>query len=489
MLKTPVYFKTPRFLWLSLYVCLTFLSLFQARWAMASTYGFDETCYIEYFHRFLGEPFPACYSKSLFWGVALAWWPIGLVLKAFSRLVGIPFTQLTIPMIGLVSFIQWALSLFVIDRTLMDLAKKQGRKEFHSSLWTFFILLSIPVTHYTFRWNFYAHATELLLVSLTFYFLVNQKYKLSLFFALWTFMTRLNDIPLIVIVLCAIGERFEQVVLSRRQKIAIWSFAGICSAPIIIKFWRICFVTGYNGYYLADIIKSLNLTGLKLGVLSPYHGLLWHDSFWFFSIFYFMTQLKHLSKTQLAILGWQWVLFVIHVSQFIFWGFSENRLFIGSYIGVFISLFMYWPKMSRLTQKLWLGCIGISAFWRTWYFIAATAPGLRAWSETTGQKEVTFLSAVIQMIWSPRKTLEITAGLSPMGFSLFSLGRKLPVFSKYHEFTKYSLEGYSLWLLTLFTFAGLFFFVLISWCLWKQRKLNAKNSVLNYFELQKESEQ
>jgi SAM-dependent methyltransferase len=451
MLKKTPSFNNSRVLWLGVYSSLSFLILFQARWAMTATYGFDESCYLEYLHKFLNEPFPACYSKSLFWGVALTWWPVGLLAKLSSKFLNIPFTELVLPLIGLFSFVQWVASLLILDKTVVIAAKKEGCKEAWPSFWTFLALLTLPVTNYVFRWNFFSHAGELLLVSLTFYFVVSERYKLALFFAAWTFATRLNDIPLVFVVLCAIWDRFNQKLISNKYKQILFLLAVICFLPVFYKFWRICFVTGYNGFFLSDVIKAISWDGIKKGILNPYHGLVWHDFMWFCSILYFVTQLKELSKTQIAILFWQLVLFGIHVSQFIFWGYSENRLFIGSYIGLFINLALHWPKMSVWAKRFYASIVGLTAFWRTWYFVAATSPGLKYWSEHSGQKDQPFIIAVVQMLMRPGKTLEITSGLSPVGFSLFSWAKNSAYFSQYSDFSKYSLNGASLIILSLFT--------------------------------------
>jgi SAM-dependent methyltransferase len=470
MLKKISSFKNPRVLWLSVYSCLAFLVLFQARWAMTATYGFDESCYLEYLHKFLNEPFPSCYSKSLFWGVALTWWPIGLFAKLSSKLFNIPFTELALPLIGLFSFVQWVASLFILDKTVILAAEKEGRTEVWPSYWTFLALLTLPVTNYVFRWNFFSHAGELLLVSLTFYFLVSERTKLALFFAAWTFATRLNDIPIVFVVLCSIWDRFNQKHITKKYKQILIMIAVVCFLPVFYKFWRICFVTGYNGFFLSDVIKAVSWDGIKKGILNPYHGLVWHDFMWFCSILYLATQLKKLSKTQIAIWLWQMVLFGIHVSQFIFWGYSENRLFIGSYIGLFFNLALYWPKMSALARRFCATCVGLTAFWRTWYFVAATAPGLKYWSEYTGQKDQPFIIATVQMLMRPGKTLEITTGLSPLGFSLFSWGKSSAHFARYSDFSKYSLNGFSLIALSVFTVGSLLIFAASVISLFKFRK-------------------
>jgi hypothetical protein len=443
--------RNPRFLWLTFYSGLSFLILFQGRWAVTSSFGFDESCYLEYFHNFLAEPFPACYSRSLFWGVALTWWPIGLLVKFCSKIFSVPFTALALPVIGLFSYVQWVLSLFVIDRVCLIVTQNQGASRIPSPHFVSIAFLTLPVIQYVFRWNFFSHAAELFLVSLMFYFLVQRKYFTALFFSAWVFATRLNDVSVILVSIGALLDHNKTLLVGRSQRRVLFGTLGLCVFFVGVKFWRICFVTGYNGFYLADVLRSLKWEGVKGGFLNPFHGLLWFDFFWLFSIVYFTVNIRKLPRMQQAICIWQWSLVLIHVTQFVFWGYSENRLFIGSYLGTLFNLILFWPQMSNYVRKLFLLLMGGAAFMRVWYFIAATAPGLKYWVEVLGNRDSNFLLSTIKMLLRPGKTLEITAGLSPIGFSLFSWGKDWEIFSRYHSYSEYVISQPALSMLTVFT--------------------------------------
>ena len=449
--------RIPSALWVL--SALSFLVLFQGRWAVAPVYGFDESCYIEYLHHFLQESFPACYSKSHFWGASLTWIFPGFLAKLLSPLTGIPFTELAIPLIGLTSFLQWVASFFILYRTWGILKTQQPNLPNPSVSWVWIALLAAPLTPYVFRWNFFSHAAEAFLVSLTFYFLVKNKWVLAFLFAGWTFATRLNDIAILLIVGLAWISKPNEKRDPLNNKI-LFSALVVVAVPVLFKLWRVCFVTGYNGFYLSHVLKAFNGTGFKNGLLDHHHGLLWHDFLWLITLPYFILRLKKSSRLEWGLVLWQVSCLFIHSSQFIFWGFSENRLLIGSYLGVFLHLLILWPQMKPFTQKFWAASLSLAAFWRTWYFLAATAPGLRYWEQITRQKEVNPVVAAFQMLAHPIKTMEITAGLSPIGFSIFSLAKEMAFFQKYQEFQKYALSGSSLFALSFFTFLTLLF---IAW--------------------------
>lgn len=451
MQKLIRYLKETRTLSLLILASLSYLVFFQGRWAVALNTGYDESCYLNYVHQFWGESYPGCIFKGYFWGVALTWWPLGIFAKLFAPLFQVSFTELIVPLIGILGFLQWTVSLLLIDEIVQWMAKKTGDPNRWGSVWSYLLLMATPVSPYVFRSNFLTHAAELFLVTLTVYFLTKEKYKTSLFFAAWTFATRLNDVVLIFIVFAFLWDKFKIISLSKKQKTIFISIGVACVIPMIIKIYDICFVTGYNGFNLTHVLGGLKWEGVVKGIKEPVHGLLWHDTLWLFSLFYFAFRIHKLSKTQTVILGWQVMLFAIHSSQYIYWGYSENRLFVGSYLTLFFSLGLLWPSLSVRAQKLWGISIALTAFWRTWYFIAATAPGLRYWSEVLGHKNQEFIVSALHMLINPFKTIEITAGLSPIGFSFFSWFKDLPQFAKYQEFAKYSLNGAALWILTLFT--------------------------------------
>jgi len=440
-----------RLLWLTFYGGLSFLIFFQARWAITATFGFDESCYLEYFHKFLAEPFPVCYSKSLFWGSVLTWWPIGLLVKACSKIFSVPFTVLALPVIGLFSYLQWVLSLLIIDRVCLKVTQNWGSSRIPSPHIVFITFLTLPVIQYVFRWNFFSHAAELFLVSFMFYFLVHHKYFIALFFCVWIFATRLNDAFVILVPIGALLDHNKILLLGKVKRRVLLGILALGVLFVGFKLWRICFVTGYNGFYLADVIRSLKWEGIKGGLLNPFHGLLWFDFFWLFSIVYFTVNIRKLSRMQQAICIWQWSLVFIHATQFVFWGYSENRLFIGSYLGTLLNLVLFWPQISNSSRKLFVFFIGGAAFMRVWYFVAATAPGLKYWAEVLGNQDSSFLVSTIKMLLRPAKTLEITAGLSPIGFTMFSWGKNWEVFSKYRSYVDYAISQPALSFLTVFT--------------------------------------
>ncbi len=407
----------------------------------------DESCYLEFFHRFVGEEFPICFTRTSFWGASLSWVPAYLLIKPLSVITRYPFTDWALPIVGILSYLQWCASLFLMDKILVRASQDQQVPE-PSCLWTLALLLCVPATKYAFHFNFMTHSAEVLMIVFLFFFLQRGKIGWMMLFVVWLLVTRLNDVFVLLIPFAVVLERAST--LSRKTVWALSAGSVLVVSVGSVVLYRAAFVNGYVGFFLPDVIKAIQLTGLREFFFNHSYGAFWHDVPWLFLLGSFSIRFLKINWIARAVLIWMVGVLILSTSARILGGNSEERFLIGSYLAAIFVTIGELPKMPNWYQKFFHRLVFPWAIWHSYYYYVTHPSNLKFVFEKTGIRDFYPLSA-LGLLAYPWQIIKSGLALSPLGFLAFSWAPDLSIFSQLSAYRQDTLKGPALFILTLST--------------------------------------
>lgn len=432
---------------LTFWALVSFLFLFQGRWAFSNAFGHDESCYLEYLHRMVGESFPGCYSRSHFWGVSLTWIPAGLISKAISLIAGISFKSVVLPLIGLTSYLQWVGALFILDKVFQRLTEGSALR--WQPAFTVLLLFATPATYFSFRTTYFSHSAELILMSGFLYAITYRRYFLAAVAGSWVFLTRLNDLFVLGMLLVVALEFMKERKVSKVASHGLFALMAVLFVGCSVMFYRIAFVTGYNGYLLSNVLGSVEWKGLEITLFHVSHGILTQHLLWLALFLYLACKFPTLDWMERMVWLGQASQLLLYVSLSVFWGFSESRYLLASYLGAFWILARHWNSLGERV-RLVFGTLGVmSAVWNLWFYLTAIPPVIRSGRYLLSDVQSSDSEIAMALLLHPIYTILALVGLSPIGFSFYSWFPDLGVFQKFSAFRVYALTGSARMVLTI----------------------------------------
>ncbi len=422
--------------WLA--VSAVFLVFFRARSAFTISGQFDDVCYVEWLYRLLGLPFGAtCYADFYLPGPALFWLPGGWLAVLAAKLSGTSPDAWIPIFIGLTAFACWAASLHFIDRIVQHFRPEASLLE------ALGYLMAIPVLYYCTSRSCMAHAPEIFLASATVLLLLRERVWLALTLAFWLSFVRVNDAPMIFVVLARAWDLHPDGKFRKR----LATLAAVLALPLA---W-FAFVKGYGGAdYLHRILAEITPSEIARTFLERRDGLLWSGPWWIAVWVLGLFQFRKLSWMSRMAIAWMFLLLLVCIG----WTTSGGNLFyrylIGTYPLAIVVLLEIWPTLSVCAQRLFQGLLVYEAFYLT-IVTWLNASRFQNLFETLGSASGL---GWVKALFSP----VLLVGVSPPGLSLFSIaGEKLTrVFSIPPP--DYTVQGPALWTLCTLSLVGIALF-------------------------------
>jgi hypothetical protein len=195
-----------------------------------------------------------------------------------------------------------------------------------------------------------SHAPELLFSTLTLYFLVQNQLGWSVFFATATTLTRINDFPILLMVLVhwldAHAQRSGGWRRFLKERSAYWI---VLAAALCIPFLRIILSSGYQGAYrFQDVVADIRWNHLLPALVGYQAGLLWSEPWWLFCFAIGLWHVRALSNTSRVVLFWMALHLVIAAA----WGGPAGpyyRYFVGTTLG---AMFLHAELWNRLPSRV-----------------------------------------------------------------------------------------------------------------------------------------
>lgn len=419
-----------------------FLLFFRARSAFTISGQYDDVCYVQWLYRLLGVSFSqTCYADFYLPGPALFWFPGGVLALITARLSGTSVDAWIPIFIGVTAFACWAASLFFIDRIM-----RHFRPD--SPAWLSLVTLAaIPVLYYCTARSCMAHAPEIFLSSAIVYLLLRKQIWVPLLLAFWLTLVRVNDAPIIFVVLARAWDLHP--VGPFRQRLAF--LAAVLSVPLL---W-FAFVKGYGGAdYLHKILGEITPAEIARTFFEGRDGLLWSGPWWLACLSLGIVSLRSLSWMSRVAAAWMLLLLLVCIG----WTTSGGNLFyrylIGTYPVAIVILMERWPQLSTRTQRIFQGLLVYEAVYLTvvtWINASRYQDFFGAVSSASGLGWVKAAVAPVLLV-----------GVSPPGLSAFSwMGDRLTRWFSVPP-PDYTLQGPALWALSLLSLAGI---AVLTWSL------------------------
>lgn len=448
------------YLWALACASVLFLVFFRGRWALKAVNQYDDQCYLEWLHKFLFTPYPACYSSSHLPGGAILWIPVGWLSKLLSTLTSIPLAQWLEPLIGLQTFLTWAISLILLQKIIL----KFKVSSLQSKKIALVFLLNIPVLEFMTQFNFSTVAAELFLCCCLIYWVITKRWILAVLAGVLLNLTRLNDMVAFLVILGALidSQKAKQLHFSEKTKrLLLLGFTilfGLATAYALF----IGIFKGYNGLFLKDILPRLSPYRWWRGLFMGGWGLFWAAPaailIFIFSLF-FIKKLTWFSRAGLVWIFAEITLIIALNECRSDYTNPPWRYIIGSMIGMLPALL----EISQFLLPKWRKLSGYAmAFLATWQvylaFVTHSFTTLNYWKVTQWVDNWSLLHYVY-ILKNPLDLIKLLY-LSPIGFTIFSWGADQPYFQRYAQYSKYALKGPALYLLTIGTIIALALLVL-----------------------------
>jgi len=416
---------------------LIFHIFFRPRWAFSPQLH-DAHCYLEWLHEFLFQHYPECYSRAHLPGIAFLWIPAGILAKLFSWITQTSLYLWVTAFVGIQSFLAWVATLFLIDHLGAGF-NKNSKYPFNSVFWSLCLLLCIPVITFATRQTIDTHANELFLSFLLVYFLFRKKILYSFLIAILLTLVRLNDFPVILVVLgFLIDQNREKLKITRKQLIAFSIISFIVLLPGFFYIYKVAFVTGYNGVNLLQAFSKFSLSHIFETLFTDGMGFFWMAPWWMFCFSLGLWKFKLLSWTARGGLLWMLAELILIILLYkIRWDYNSPtwRYAMGSHAAVFIIWWEVVPGFSDRAIRILKWFVSLCAVWLSYYFFLKEIPQVGALD-------------FFQMILYP-KALTPPIALTPLGFNLFSFLSDHPLIAlKYPQYTQYAFKGTPLYILT-----------------------------------------
>ncbi len=359
--------ESDRFFSLLPVVSVVFLVFFEVPLAFNVRSILDDTCYLGWLHRFLLMPENACPHPYHLPGIAVLWIPAGIAGRLSALLTKTDSFHFISMFIGLTSFACWAGSLFLVEKIGLNLVSDKEQRL--SPFLVVMFLLSVPVLHYATARSTMAHAGEILLALATVYFASEDKFTLSLVSALWLCATRVNDAPILLVVLGRFLDRHpvrlrEMTPPQKRWIAGALVVCGLAAIPVI----DLAFIHQYGGptaMPLLGILKSVSWFEMKRVLWGDYWGLFFTGPFWLLCLGAGVVLLKRLSWMARASLVWMVLLLLVAVG----WEGMGNsfgyRYLIGTYAGCLVIWLELLPILGAKARALFKSALVLEALWLT----------------------------------------------------------------------------------------------------------------------------
>lgn len=455
---------------------IVFLTFFKARWGFRAE-GFDESCYLEWLNKLIGRPYPQCYLATHFPGIALLWLPAAGVASLFHGFSGIPFQDWLEPFIGLTAFLLWVGSFSLMIRLYEERVLLSEKRM--NPCWALLLFLAIPSLEFATRRTFTSHCGEFLLAAATLYFLYKRKYTFALIFAAWSAATRINDLPILAMV---VGKLIDDkdLLSKNRARVLLSGFAMCIITAAGYVVYQMGFKVGHAGAQLGDILQKIDLHSIQLVFFQKEYSLFLFAPLWVFSFLLGFTHFKKLSWMARGGLLWMLAVLIFYIghSGYLTYTGPQLRLFLGTYAAVACIAF----ELLSLNRNFFLGFTLVTVFqslWLTGFEFAQLSPEL--WFQLlTGNLHQTYAAYDGSLLpLGVRKLVLEPIGLSPIAFSIYSLWNHTPVFSKFSQFAIYALNGPRLWILAASSSATMaFVFKTILFRLKSDRSVSMKPSTV-----------
>ncbi|MFM8269938.1 MAG: hypothetical protein ACKN9V_07090 [Pseudomonadota bacterium] len=440
--------------WVLTCTSVVFLVFFRGRWAfMPGVY--DEQCYLEWLHKFIGVPYRACYSSSHLPGVAIQWIPVGWFSRFLSYITGSPLSDWLESLIGLQTFATWGVCLFLFHKIF--LALEVPFPKIKSVALLFF--LNMPVLEFMTQLNFGTVPAELLLSSMLVFCLIKERWLLAIPTAFLLNLTRVNDIFAFFLIVGALidSSKAGKLNISRRNQIILGSVFLAFLLAALTGVLYIGLVTGYNHVFLGDILPRLSPYRWWRGLFMGQWGVFWTAPAAIISFIiccYFTRRLSWLSRA-----GLLWVFselaLVIALNEIRADYINPPwRYLLGSFIGMIPAI----VETSRhLSQPLKKGCGTLFNFLAGWQlylaFVTHSFTILNYWKAKDNLDDWSLLE-YLHLLQNPLDLIKLFY-VAPVGFTLFSWCKDWRFFKNYEQYTQYALQGPKLYLLTASTLLAL----------------------------------
>lgn len=346
---------------LFLFVCVSFLLFFRPGIALRLLGSFDERCYMGWIYWLVGTASDGCEGKSHWGGIALLWLPFGLV----GALIASAYQESTeawiVMLVGLSSFLYWAVSLFLIEQILDHYRAKSSNRLLQRFYLSPLLLLNIPVLYYATTRPLLVHAPECMLALLSVLMLLKKRLMYFFLCATLLTLTRLNDAP---IFLMALGYTLDQ---KKRVQSEFRYGLAFCIAVFFGAVFYIGTVRGYNGVSLVQLLQSFTLSRFLQFFLRSDWGVVWTQPWWFFSLCLGTYWAVRQPKAEWIMGAYAWILFEFLIC--ILWGTHGSsygfRYLIGSYAAALVLCLEWWKASPRDLNRPILGVLCIGSFWNT----------------------------------------------------------------------------------------------------------------------------
>lgn len=421
-----------------------FLLFFRARSAFTISGQYDDVCYVQWLYRLLGVPFSqTCYADFYLPGPALFWFPGAVLALILARLTGTSVDDWIPISIGISAFACWAASLFFIDRILRHFQPK-------APAWLSLVTLgAIPVLYYCTARSCMAHAPEIALATAIVLLLLRNAFWTPLLLALWLTLVRVNDAPMIFVVLARGWDMHPDGAFRRRLT---W-LGAVFALPLL---W-FAFVKGYGGAdYLHRILAEITPAEIARTFLESRDGLLWSAPWWVACLALGVFSLRRLTWMSRTAVAWMGLLLLVCIG----WTTSGGNLFyrylIGTYPVALVMLLERWPQLGSRTRVCFQALLIYEAVYLsvvTWIHASRFQGLFTALAQASGWEWAKSLVSPVLLV-----------GVSPAGLSAFSwMGESLPRWLSIPP-PDYTLQGPALWVLSTLSGLGL---ALLGWHLFQ----------------------
>lgn len=320
-------------------------------------------------------------------------------------------------------------------------------------------LLNLPALEFLTQFNFTTVGAEIALSSLLLYFILSERWLLALVSATLLNLTRINDPMAFLLIGGALLDLIQanKLLLSKKMKVALISSLAVLAIAALAFTLYVGLVTGYNGVFIYHLLPRLHPYRWWRCLFMGGWGLFWTAPggilAFVISCFYWR-KLSWLARAGLLWVFSEIVLIVVLNELRSDYTNPPWRYIIGSLIGMIPALTEITKKLSQTLKKVFYFLSGFLAIWQVYLaFVTHSFTILRYWKIARWVDDWSLMHYVYLL----RDPLDLIKMLyaAPLGFTLFSWGKNWPFFQKYHAYSKYAVEGPSLYLLTLSTILAL----------------------------------
>lgn len=305
--------------------------------------------------------YDGCPNQYTFPGTTFIWFPGAALARIVAYFTHTSFIAAITTSIGITSYLCWTATLFLFADMVKSLTKNETERLYLPVLFLF----AIPVLHYATVRTTMTHISEIFFATATFALLLRKKYVAAFALGVLLTATRINDAPIIVVILASFLDQRK-----RMKWLAPFAIMGVLvSLPVI----RIALVTHYGGaspdaVHLIPLLNNISWEYFNYMLVGDHFSMLLTATFWLGILFLGTPALPRLSWMARAGVFWMWALFLVSVG----WGDMGHafgyRYIIGTYPVALIIWFELrnkgWITKLRLQTASYLA-LGLNAVWLT----------------------------------------------------------------------------------------------------------------------------